>query len=466
MMSFQAVLVLAALGTNGSTDMVSLIDAPAYFKSRSIEVRADKLLALAEKTPEGNKEAIVQLLAIRWLGEHPAMVKKTENGRDLLRQIADGKKGKDPYGFAADYATLALARIDGKPVVLRTLPPKSVSADALQWFPKECTIFGSFDSRPPRGVTFNVDPQQQIRKLMSKEMRDRDREEMYSFAEKVGNFRVDRISFGVIPDMNDDSATRLFIRLTGKGDRKGLVDFISKAMGQAQPKERKGTKGEKITIIEMTRGGPAFGFVGNHDLLMCGYPGGSRGPNQKGKDLAVLEEALEVWAGKKTNILTGSYKGTLTRSSLTRANGLLLGDIPENWRKGATSRGSPFRGFPQHVDITLTRKPKTVRILFKGSAENAKEAKAFADSVMELKRKGLEGLKKLSEMKLPEFIRPEMIKSLTAALKTGKMEASDALLTGSITLSNEAAQAVVEMVPALFFAHDVAKEPRPVEKKE
>jgi hypothetical protein len=443
-MSFTMVLVLAALGTKGSTDLVSMIDAPVYFKSRSIEVRADKMLDLAAKTPEGNKEAIAQLLAIRWLGENPAVLKKTENGREVLQQIAEGKKGKDAQGFAADYARLALGRIDGKPVVLRTLTLGSVRSDALKWFPKECTLFGSFDSRPPKGVASGLDPHEAIRTLITKEMRERERNEMYSFAEKVGNLRVDRIAFGVIPDINDDSATRIFIRLTGAGGRKGLVDFLSNETGGAKVEDKKGARGEKITVIEMKHG-PGIALVGDNDLLMCGYAGGR---NQQHK--VVLAEALQVLAGEKTSIVQGTYKGTLMNST-ARASGLLLGDIPDSWRKGATSRGSPFRGFPQHVHVTLTRKPKAVSIRFNGSAENAKEAKAFADSVMELKRKGLDGLKKLSDTKLPDFIKPDMIKALTAALKTGKMAASDALLTGSITISNEATQALVDMAPAWFL---------------
>src|SRR5262249_21249974 len=250
--------------------------------------------------------------------------------------------------------------------------------------------------------------------------------------------------------------TKLFIRLTGKADRKRLVDFLAKEMrGEMEVKEKKGPNGQPITVLDAKRREPSFAFVGNQKLLIYGFPSGQ----MQGKNVIVLDEALQVMAGKHTNIVKGPFAGAL-RNSTSLANGLVIGDLPERWRAGITSgRRSPFKGFPQHIHITLTRKAPGLRIRFTGSAENAKEAKAFADSVLELKRQGLEGLKKA-----PDFLKPKTVEAFRGALKSIKMEARDALLTGSASISNEATRAMIETVPLLFLASS-DKRPRPVERK-
>jgi hypothetical protein len=93
---------MVGLGGNGAKDFVSLLDAPQYFKSRGIEMKVEKMLELAGKTPADGKEQVQQLLAIRWLGEHADTIKKTGNARETLQAIADGKEAKDRHGFAAD----------------------------------------------------------------------------------------------------------------------------------------------------------------------------------------------------------------------------------------------------------------------------------------------------------------------------------------------------------------------------
>ena len=75
-----------------------------YFKSRHIEIKATDLADLAAKEPADGKTQVAQLLAIRWLGEHGAEVKKASKVRETLEEIALGKKGKDAQGFARDYA--------------------------------------------------------------------------------------------------------------------------------------------------------------------------------------------------------------------------------------------------------------------------------------------------------------------------------------------------------------------------
>src|SRR5262245_4151009 len=131
--SFSGILMMLALtGGTGSTDLISFVDGPDYFKAREIEVKLEKMVELAAKTPEDGKDSVAQLLAIRWLGDHPAEVKKAKNARQTLQQITAGKKGKDAAGFARDYAERALAKLDGKPLPGPTLAAKSVREEGLR----------------------------------------------------------------------------------------------------------------------------------------------------------------------------------------------------------------------------------------------------------------------------------------------------------------------------------------------
>src|ERR1700693_5319530 len=84
-------LIYAAIvsGGSGSLELVSMIDAEAYFKVREIAVSAEQLEAVASKDPTDGKKQIAQLLAIDWLGSHP---KEGKTARATLQQIGQGNK--------------------------------------------------------------------------------------------------------------------------------------------------------------------------------------------------------------------------------------------------------------------------------------------------------------------------------------------------------------------------------------
>jgi hypothetical protein len=434
--------LMMALNGSGSADLVSYFDGAPYFRSRSIEMKPEKMVELAGKEPASAKEEISRLLAIRWLGEHGAEVKKTPNARELLEQIAQRKKGKDPLGFARDYARLALARLDGKSTSLDTLPANSVRFDALAWFPSQCSLFGAMDYRPPKGIS--VTTEDSLRIWLSQVLGERGREEMYKAVEGIGNVRVDRISFGVVPDPNNDQQTRLYYRMTGKGDSRRILDFLKQNGGDTKISTRKSPDGEPIGVADFKRHGPAIIFIGNTDMVVAGFPG-ARGQVDNGP---IVEEVLDLGAGKKKNLLTGPYAGML-RSTSSGVSGLFIGDLPEKWRKAITGgRGSPFRAVPQYFNLWFMSNSKGLRIRFTGSAANAREAREIIDGVDQLKQKAMEGLKKL-----PKAIKlkPKTVDALRAALKSVKLEARDALLTGSATVSNEALQGSLAMMTLFLF---------------
>src|SRR5207248_1294429 len=101
-----------------------------------------------------------------------------------------------------------------------------------------------------------------IHDLLEKNLPPQAKEEMYKFADTVGNLRLDRFSFALSPDPNQRSNGRIFTRFTGQGDSKRLAEFFKQHIAGATVKEEKGPKGEAIRLIGAENQPPAFGLIG------------------------------------------------------------------------------------------------------------------------------------------------------------------------------------------------------------
>jgi hypothetical protein len=291
-------LFLLVLGSGGAAnDLVSWIDADDYFKTRGVEVTAARMREVAARELAVEALAPVnRLLAIRWLGENAEAVKNDRQARRVLERIAAGDRARDPQGFARDYARRALARLDGKPDPVPTVPDDSLRADALAWFPEKAVLVGGFDFRPPPGLDLPADPS--LRALLAGSLSDRARKELYALAEVLGNVRVDRISFALMPPPKECKA-RAFIRITGLLERKRLLDFIRADRPEARVKQEQGPRGELITLISTGPEGPAAALVGDTDLLIAATGFLASGSEQGKLDpVEVLRKALRVRAGR------------------------------------------------------------------------------------------------------------------------------------------------------------------------
>jgi hypothetical protein len=115
--SFGLLLWLTMTGAgSGGIDIVSLIPPREYFKAREIEPSIEKLVELAGASPTSGKTQIAQLLALRLLATEAESLKKSPilaKTRELLQEIAHGRRAKDPTGFAPVYAKRALAALEG-----------------------------------------------------------------------------------------------------------------------------------------------------------------------------------------------------------------------------------------------------------------------------------------------------------------------------------------------------------------
>lgn len=435
-------LLLAFNGGGNATDLVSLIPSDDYFKSHQVEVTPAKMVELAAKEPKEAKDQIAQLLAIRWLADHPDDVKKEKIARETLEGIAKGKIAPDPQGFAKDYAERTLAVLDGKPLPSRTVPENSVRTEALSWFPANVSFFGAFDTRGTTGFKpLVVKPMHEV---MDKMIPAREREEMYKFVDEVGNLRIDRMSFALSPDPNQRSNGRIFMRFTGKGDSKRFLEFVKQHIPGAVVKEEKGPKGETIRLLGAENQPPAFGVIGDTELIMAGYEG------NQGKHMDLVQEALEVRAGKKDSIIKGPASGQL-KTIPADASALVMGVMSDDIRR-EFGFGGQLPVMPRHIILDLTR-GKEISLNFRGTMDSADDAKKFKDSIDQLKQQAAEGLKALPGL---IKIKDESVKALGKTLDGIKMEAKDDSVSGGVKISGDALKALGEVVEGLLQLGGVA----------
>src|SRR5262249_1186290 len=155
---------------------------------------------------------------------------KYADQRKMIEAIAQGKRAQDPEGFAKEYANRVLMKLDKtKPEPAKL---KLVREDALGWFPADATLVGAVDlvqARHPTGEAGHATGDADAIKTLLKFMPDRDKKQMYSFIEKSGNIRLERLSFAYTDAGQDKS--KIYVRATGKGNQEWIADMIRMADG-------------------------------------------------------------------------------------------------------------------------------------------------------------------------------------------------------------------------------------------
>src|ERR1043166_75901 len=250
--TFAMVIMLAAMSGGSDAEIAALIQPAHYFKTRQIDISVDKAIDLASEDPKDGKRQIMQLTAIRYLTDEAENLKKSAKyaaHRQLIEQIAAGKKANDPHGFAQDHARrLLLKRDNARPMPAKIRP---VREDALAWFPAEATMVGAMDVQQMR--QFGADSG--LRELL-KLIPDREKELMYDVLEKVGNVRVDRAAFSYKAGTGQGKGDgKIYVRVTGKGNHNAIVEMIESLDGPGGRMQIKTVKDEKGTPITTMREG-------------------------------------------------------------------------------------------------------------------------------------------------------------------------------------------------------------------
>src|SRR5688572_27952520 len=105
------------------------------------------MVELATTPADSGKAQMHQLLALRYLAERADALKKDAryaDHRQVLEDIAGGKKALDRQGFSERTAQAVLRRLDGSQKTASVRPPLK---DGLTWFPGEATLVACIDFR-------------------------------------------------------------------------------------------------------------------------------------------------------------------------------------------------------------------------------------------------------------------------------------------------------------------------------
>jgi hypothetical protein len=419
-------LILLAVVGLPANDAASLLEPAAYLKAHGVELKAERLAELAAVEPTSGKEQMTQLLAIRWLGAHPAEARKADGVLDVLRAVAEGKKGRDPHRFARDHAARALARIEGKPAPAAwTTPAGSLRAGAFSWFPAEATVLGAVDLRRAPGE--NAPDLDAFSTMLGRLLPERKWKPIYAFVDTVGNLRLDRVAVAFVMDEKTADPRRIWIRFTGAGDMKRLEEFVAQFYPDRE--ERKGAGGESIIVRTKKDEAPAFAFIGKEDLVMAGYK------SNKGNHVELVDALLEARAGKAPNATTGPFAAALKQVS-EKAQALFVADVPEAIRTdlpGAT----PLKTIPSRV-VLEAQGGKTVSARLLATMKDAEEATATVKTLTQLKADGLRALKDLpADAKVP----PGLVDFGRKTLEGLQIEASGDVTKPEVTVAAQVPEA-------------------------
>jgi len=437
----ELLILLAGIPGLPANDLVSIVPPGDYFSSRGVTVNARELMVLAGKEPSTPKAQVQQLLAIRWLGENAAATKKTDGARELLEDIASGKKAQDGHGFARAHARRAVALLDGKtPPPLATMPASGLRGDVLKWFPADMTLAGGHEFRADRNSKEGaLEP---LMKHLWEAAPTDVRKQFYESLEKVGNVRIDRIAMAMRFDVN---ARPMFnvVRVTGAGDVKRLAAVLTD-LDRIKFEQRKGPSGESILAGESTSNGFTFAFVGEGDFLFIvdearrNVRKGEQPPERK--PLEFLDEVLAARAGKKKSLADGPL-GKLAEQAPATSRLLFVGDILEKMRTEITSeKGSPFRAFPERI-LAYTTKGDKMTLTAQGTFAKKEEAAPFRDALEGLRQMGLQGLNTA-----PVEVPKELVKQLKETLEGIKLEVEGATVKGRVSIDVDALNRTLELL--------------------
>ena len=439
-------LLMLLLSGGGGSDLLTLLNAEDYFRTRGIETRVEKMMELASRAPADSKASVQQLLALRVLGEQADKLKASKEFaeyREILTQIAAGKKAQDNLGFAREYALWTLSRA-GVTVAADQAPPvRKLQESALEWFPNKLTLAAALEIHWGR----SFDPgDNQVRKLfdaLGKLIPPDSKDRLYKTVEQLGNVRVDRAALGYLADPNDSEKGQIYIRLTGKGDRRQLVELLSLGMAV---KDIKGNDKEPPIAILHGSNSPAFAVIGDHDFIIAG--------NLEGKfHLDAVEQVLAVRAGKEASVLKGPLADDLKKIS-EKAAGFVVGTLPEPLLKNLTMPQGPFKAVPAHFVLEAQLQGDKLALRLQGQLKNVDDAKSFCDTIVQLRAKGLEALTKLpNPPENPPF--PFDAAEAKAILTSIQVEAKGDTATVSMQVSRNA---VASIFTRYLSARDRASE--------
>jgi hypothetical protein len=421
---FGELILLVAIGGAGNNELVSLVDAQAYFKHHNVTVNAASMEKLAATDPADAKAQISQLLAIGWLGEH---ADEAKGARATLEAIADGKKAQDPTGFARSHAARALARLDGKaPPKSAALPEGSLREAAYRAFPDDVTLLGGIDLRASGSMKIEGNPLH----LITAGMPQKDQKELFEYVDKIGNFRVDRISFALHVPKDAEEPDQMYVHIQGAGNLSRLRDLVGTLLKDAKKTVRKDDRGPTITTLASESQAPAIAFIDNADsqeVLLASYA------KNKGKHIELLERALSVRDGDKPSALKGA-QADLLKEVPAHAYFALAGELSDPMRKGLAEHLTKVA--PKRI-VLSARRDKEILLEARGIMVDDAETDQMLEAFAALRKHALDFL----DNPPPQaHLTKEGRDAIVSAIKGVDVNAKDKTVIVSAKISAEVVQ--------------------------
>jgi hypothetical protein len=427
---------LGGFGSGGAgSDFVSFLPTDTYFQSRRIPMNIENLMDLATTEPKNGRSQILQLMALRALGEKPELSKKDSAAiLRTLEKVARGELAKDRLGFSQEYARRTLGALGGKTATPRSAPRTDLRDDALGWFPASATLVGFLGGVPQMDPT--EDYGSKARPILIKlTRRPRDWDEIFKAVEMVGNVRIDRFSFAYAADGKQKEKDRFYVRITGKADHQRLVAGLKQVETDLTWKESKDTSGTPITTAQAKRDGAAA-FIGDTDLLVGSFADGQT----QNDPLEVLQQFLAVRTGKEKSVLKGALQGRLPKLSQETV-GVLVGDLSEDLRREFFKSNS-FPA-PRSICAELLRTKDGISLPFQTVLGNAEEAKQFVEAIREFQKTLLDQLKKTQKQTKDATMQTRRVfDSVQKAIESLQLQVDGAAVKGTISVPIDAVLAV------------------------
>lgn len=395
---------------------------------------AHRAKALIDAIKNGGKASSVRrLIAIRTLGEM-----KAKNALPRLRELT-----KSDAMFVGDYATAAIAAIDGKPY---TRPHVDGSGDV--WLlPEPCRLVGHLHTHGGQAIDFDAIMKQlppdamlapppggaaapaQTPTAIRKQVVDA----VLGVAEKTGNMRLDGITLGVSGDTGANQGFGVVIA-HGTYDAAAVAELVAGLQGEMKSE----AKTIDATLVLSPNEHVSFFFPTNDRAVL------TAGANQ------LPIEAL-VSAAR-----TG--KGKLAESKEMTA---LIGAVDVKqpiWgvvqMTPAFRQDSVLAPFDSIAVVGNQDAGNKLQIQFSGKGSDADKVK---DAVKQMKQgidQGLSQLKQLRQgMQIPQ-IEP-MLKTVTTVLESIKCEANGKDATLSVSIPGDGFTKVLSSYIAMFRGMDI-----------
>jgi hypothetical protein len=382
---FAEMLILAVLsGGSGSTDLVAFVQPQHYFQSKGIELSAGRAVELARTEPKDGKSQIMQLTALRYLYDETEAMKKSPNydaHRKAIEEIAHGKEAQDALGFAKEYATRVLMKLDGKKAEPIKLPP--IREEALNWFPAHAKLLFAFDFRQAQSIAPAQDPLKEILKLIP----DNVKKEMYTHIERSGNVRMERVAFAFTENAANRNDHKIYLRFTGKANQTWAADALKSLDPQFEITQAKDGKDTPMILIQQPNRPPLMAMIGNTEMLMVGY-GGNMG---KHKDL--LDEVLAVRDKKQPNATAGVFKDRLKKIP-DKAVALFLADSSNDMKQIFQQLA---KAAPNRIVAHIERMPQGLDLQIESSMANKDDAGTAVQKIGEMRKEGIAFLQHMME---------------------------------------------------------------------